>query len=68
MKIAFHGAAPTITGSKCLLTLEKGTQIILDCGMVGAGRISFHIKDYIEFIRNTILLVGYCYLHSLVVN
>ncbi len=33
MKIAFHGAARTVTGSKHLLTLEKGTQILLDCGM-----------------------------------
>ena len=33
MKIAFHGAARTVTGSKHLVTLEKGTQILLDCGM-----------------------------------
>ncbi len=33
MKIAFHGAARTVTGSKHLLTLEKGTQILFDCGM-----------------------------------
>lgn len=33
MKIAFYGAARTVTGSKHLLTLEKGTQILLDCGM-----------------------------------
>lgn len=33
MKIAFHGAARTVTGSKHLLTLNKGTQILLDCGM-----------------------------------
>src|SRR5690348_13248942 len=33
MKIAFHGAARTVTGSKHLLTLENGTQILLDCGM-----------------------------------
>lgn len=33
MRIAFHGAARTVTGSKHLITLEKGTQILLDCGM-----------------------------------
>jgi metallo-beta-lactamase family protein len=33
MKIAFHGAARTVTGSKHLLTLDKGIRILLDCGM-----------------------------------
>ncbi len=33
MKIAFHGAARTVTGSKHLITLDNGTQILLDCGM-----------------------------------
>jgi metallo-beta-lactamase family protein len=33
MKIAFHGAARTVTGSKHLLTLNNGTNILLDCGM-----------------------------------
>lgn len=33
MKIAFHGAARTVTGSKHLLTLKNGTKILLDCGM-----------------------------------
>ena len=33
MKIAFHGAARTVTGSKHLLTLDNGTQILLDCGL-----------------------------------
>ena len=32
MKIGFHGAARTVTGSKHLLTLEDGTRILLDCG------------------------------------
>ncbi|UAY52804.1 MBL fold metallo-hydrolase RNA specificity domain-containing protein [Ferruginibacter albus] len=33
MKIAFHGAARTVTGSKHLLTLKNGRKILLDCGM-----------------------------------
>ena len=33
MKIAFHGAARTVTGSKHLLTLANGKKILLDCGM-----------------------------------
>ncbi|MBC6492904.1 MBL fold metallo-hydrolase [Flavihumibacter stibioxidans] len=39
MKIAFHGAARTVTGSKHLLTLKSGRKILLDCGMFqGMGR------------------------------
>ncbi|MFT3948466.1 MAG: MBL fold metallo-hydrolase [Agriterribacter sp.] len=33
MKIAFHGAARTVTGSKHLITLKNGKRILLDCGM-----------------------------------
>lgn len=33
MKITFHGAARTVTGSKHLLQHDDGTQILLDCGL-----------------------------------
>ncbi|HMJ48216.1 MAG TPA: MBL fold metallo-hydrolase, partial [Ferruginibacter sp.] len=33
MKLGFHGAARTVTGSKHLLSLDNGKKILLDCGM-----------------------------------
>jgi metallo-beta-lactamase family protein len=33
MKIAFHGAAQTVTGSKHLVTLNTGKKFLLDCGL-----------------------------------
>ncbi len=33
MKIAFHGAARTVTGSKHLITLDNGKKLLLDCGL-----------------------------------
>ncbi|WP_207495499.1 MBL fold metallo-hydrolase [Aridibaculum aurantiacum] len=33
MKLSFHGAARTVTGSKHLLTLDNGKKILIDCGL-----------------------------------
>lgn len=39
MKLSFHGAARTVTGSKHILTLNDGRKILFDCGMFqGMGK------------------------------
>lgn len=50
MKIAFHGAARAVTGSKHLITLKNNTQILLDCGMFqGMGEATEKLNSYFGF-------------------
>ncbi|MBI1343821.1 MAG: MBL fold metallo-hydrolase [Terrimonas sp.] len=50
MKIAFHGAARCVTGSKHLVTLKNGKKILLDCGMFqGMGPDTIHLNREFGF-------------------
>src|SRR6478735_2958086 len=55
MKIAFHGAARCVTGSKHLITLRNGKKLLLDCGMFqGMGRETNALNRYFGFDPMTI--------------
>ena len=50
MRIAFHGAAQTVTGSKHIITLNNGKKILLDCGLFqGKGRESDTLNRFWGF-------------------
>lgn len=55
MKIAFHGAARTVTGSKHLLTLNNGNKYLLDCGLFqGLGKDTDPLNREFKFDPSTI--------------
>lgn len=50
MKLSFHGAAHTVTGSKHLLELSNGKKILLDCGLFqGMGEKTAELNQHFGF-------------------
>src|SRR6185437_4268716 len=46
MRISFHGAARTVTGSKHLLHIAPDKQVLLDCGMFqGMGKQTLELNS-----------------------
>lgn len=55
MKIAFHGAARTVTGSKHLITLKNGKKYLLDCGMFqGMGKETDSLNRNLGFDASSV--------------
>lgn len=55
MKITFHGAARTVTGSKHLLTTDNGKNILLDCGLFqGEGHDTLPLNNHWGFDPMTV--------------
>lgn len=64
MKIAFHGAARAVTGSKHLLTLNNGTQILLDCGLFqGMGDVTDDLNESFGFDPRDVSIVVLSHAH-----
>lgn len=68
MKISFHGAARTVTGSKHLITLKSGKKILLDCGLFqGRRKISDLLNEDWGFLPQDIdyVILSHAYIdHS----
>ena len=64
MKIAFHGAARTVTGSKHLITLKNGKQLLLDCGLFqGMGKDTDFLNGTFGFIPSDVTYLVLSHAH-----
>ena len=64
MNITFHGAARAVTGSKHLITMDNGTQILLDCGLFqGMGEVTEKLNDYFGFKPSDVDIVILSHAH-----
>ena len=64
MHISFHGAARTVTGSKHLITMENGFQILLDCGMFqGLGASTQKLNELLGFDASKVNLLLLSHAH-----
>lgn len=64
MKISFHGAAHTVTGSKHLISLQNGTNILLDCGLFqGLGKDTDKLNSTFGFDASSIMYLLLSHAH-----
>jgi metallo-beta-lactamase family protein len=64
MHLSFHGGARTVTGSKHIISLKDGTNILLDCGMFqGMGAETDELNSSFGFDPATISFVLLSHAH-----
>lgn len=64
MKLSFHGAARTVTGSKHLIHFKNGKKVLLDCGMFqGMGKDTSRLNGEWGFEPTEISLVIISHAH-----
>ncbi|MFA6059912.1 MAG: MBL fold metallo-hydrolase [Taibaiella sp.] len=64
MKISFHGAARTVTGSKHIVHINPGKKLLLDCGMFqGMGKETAKLNQEFGFEASEIDIVVISHAH-----
>ncbi|MCA0382066.1 MAG: MBL fold metallo-hydrolase [Bacteroidetes bacterium] len=64
MKISFHGATRTVTGSKHIVHLNDGRKVLLDCGMFqGMGKETVGLNSNFGFVPTDIDAVVLSHAH-----